>query len=184
MGVDGDTAAHAGREGRGRRSSGGARGRGLSFASVFLGLLFGFGVREIGGGACVFGGGAGGVGVGVIVVVVVVVVVGEFQCVGAHGAGGGGDRGVKGDREAKNEGAGAAANGGEAVMEVGEVKGGDINGDVGEAFLLLCGALLSLGDAAFGSGLMATTVEKVGSSVLDFGVPGLEEGGADEGQHG
>ena len=91
---------------------------------------------------------------------------------------------MKGDREAKNEGAGAATNRGEAVMEVGEVKGSDIDGDVGEAFFLFGGALLSLGNAAFGSGLMTTTVEEVISGVLDFGVTGFEEGGADEGQHG
>ena len=74
VGVDGNTAAHAGREGRGGRGLRGTRGRGLSFASVVLGLLFGFGVRRIGG-VCVFGGGMGRVVVGAIVVVVVV---GEF----------------------------------------------------------------------------------------------------------
>ena len=66
-------------------------------------------------------------------------------------------------------------------MEGGEVQGSDIDGDVSKAFLLFDGAFLPLGDAALCSGLVATTVQEVISSVLDFGVPRLEEGRADVG---
>ena len=97
VGVDRDTAAHAGRESRRGRVLRGVGGRGLSPACVLLGLLFGFGVSGLGDGVFVLGGGFGGVVVGAVVAVVVVVV-GQMECGPAHGEGRRGDRGMKGDR--------------------------------------------------------------------------------------